>query len=179
MIYYSVDSSGNRSSSSTGNSTVTFTYNALGQVATRTEATGDSVTYAYDHAGRLASQTDSAFTDYTTTSVQRQTLYSYDALNDLTQTIERAAGTTGNDRTTTYTYGAGGRLASMTDAASFVMSYGYDAAGRVKKESWTRTKSDGSTTVTEAKAYRYDAADQRIFLRRLGPSGRCRGRHRR
>ena len=51
----------------------------------------------------------------------------------------------GNDRITiAYGYGAGARLASITDAAGFVHNFGYDTAGQVVEESYTRLKSDGS-----------------------------------
>jgi YD repeat-containing protein len=67
-----------------------------------------------------------------------------------------------SSRVTSFTYGAGGRLATMTDASGFVRTYQYDADGRTLKVGYTRTKSDG-TSVTEAQATRYDAAGRAVF----------------
>jgi YD repeat-containing protein len=59
-----------------------------------------------------------------------------------------AAGNITGSRITTYAYSAGGRLASMNDAAGGTHNYDYDAAGNQVRDSYTRVKSDGST-VTE------------------------------
>jgi len=143
--------------------TIAYAYNGLGQVTSKTEANGDATAYAYDTAGRLRHETTSAFTDHAGASVQRRTSHGYDGLNNLTQTSVGAVGAqTADQRITTYVYGAGGRLASSTDATGFTRGFGYDAAGRVVKESWSRLKSDG-TTLTEATAYRYDAAGRATF----------------
>ncbi len=139
------------------NATITYTYNGLGQVTRKTEANGDYIDYAYDVGGRQSTATKSAFTDHLGTNVQHRTVYEYDGLNNLSRMTERkASGTSADDRLTTFTYGAGGRMASMTDATGFTRSYAYDVTGRVVKESYTRARSDG-TTVTEARAWRYDA----------------------
>ena len=155
LAYATVSSSG-ALASGTGSATVVYSYNGLGEVTRKTEATGDYTDYSYDAGGRQTSVTSSALVDYTGASTQRSTVNSYDGLGNLTRSVQNGT------RTTTYAYGAGGRLAAMTDASGFTRSYGYDAAGRVVKESWTRTRSDGSQA-TEANATRYDAAGRAVF----------------
>lgn len=136
---------------------ITYAYDGLGNVTRKTEATGDYIDYAYDGLGRQTSATASAFTDYTGASVRTMTETKYNGLNDLTRsTVRSLAGTATTDQTTTYTYAGGtGRLLTVTDAAGFTRTYAYDVGGRVLRESYVRTKSDGAT-VAEANVYRYD-----------------------
>jgi YD repeat-containing protein len=134
---------------------ITYTYNGLGEVTSKTEATGESTNYTYDAAGRQTQITQSAFTDYAGASVQNVSVQSYDGLNNLTRTVSNGT------RVTTSSYGAGGRLTSMTDASGFTINYQYDAAGRVVKQSYVRVQADG-TRVTEAKACIYDAVGRTV-----------------
>jgi YD repeat-containing protein len=150
-------------STSSQTAIITYTYNALGLVATRTEANGDVTDYGYDSFGRLTSITGPAYLDQTGTSVRRLTENFHDAFGRVVRTeVNKVGGASGDDRVTTFVYGVGDRLNSSTDAAGFTHYFGYDIAGRVVQDKWTRTKSDGSTTVTEATNYRYDAAGRMI-----------------
>jgi YD repeat-containing protein len=136
------------------NAVITYTYNALGAVLSKTEASGDSIAYAYDKLGRLTSEQRSGYTDHTGASVAPRVEYTYNALNNLSQS--RAVGNaTAADRTTLYTYAAGGLLTAKTDAENFTRTYIYDAAGRVVREQYTRVKPDGAS-VDEAVGYDYD-----------------------
>lgn len=134
---------------STANATITYTYNGLGEVTSKTEATGDKTSYVYDVYGRQTTVNGQGYTDYSGASVTPTTVMSYDGLNNLTSTVANST------LVSTNTYGPGGRLDTSTDASGFTTSYGYDRAGRVVKQSYTRTKSD-DTNVTEARATRYD-----------------------
>ncbi|WP_109807729.1 RHS repeat protein [Sphingosinithalassobacter portus] len=146
-------------SGANANSTIEYTYNGLGQVLTKTEATDETSSYTYDSAGRLTSEARSSFSDGSTT-VTPTTSYRYDGLGNLTRVTQAGSGSLPS-RVTSYTYAAGsGRLLSMTDASGFTRSYGYDAMGRVKKESYTRVSGSG---VTEAQATRYDLAGRVIY----------------
>ncbi len=141
--------------------TVSYLYNGLGQVVRKTEATLDQINYSYDGAGRLITEARAAFVDFNGQSVTPTTQYLYDGLGNLSRTVQ--AGATGAAaRVTTYSYGAGGRLASMTDAAGFTRSYAYDTMGRVKKESYTRATAAGGSA-TDAIATRYDLAGRKIY----------------
>src|SRR5437868_8619562 len=101
--------------------------------------------------------------DHMGSTIRVQTDQYYDALGNVVRTWQHGdVDDYEVDRITTSTVGAGGRLASTTDAAGFTRSYGYDAAGRVVQEQWVRIRSDGSTVVTDATNYRYDAAGRLI-----------------
>jgi YD repeat-containing protein len=167
---WTVSSSNGALSAAGTSSVVTYTYNALGQVLTKVEATGDKVAYAYDQTGRLTKETRTidgqsyAYADQTGANVTPEVVYSYNGLNNLTRTQQgnqatiEASATAG--RITTYAYSAGGRLASMTDAAGGTHSYDYDAAGNQVRDSYARLLkrfSDGSTqSASEAVLYRRD-----------------------
>jgi YD repeat-containing protein len=149
-------------STATQNATITYTYNGLGLVTSKTEANGDLTTYIYDTSGRLMTTKGAAFTDNMGTVIRPQTDFYYDGLGDLVRTVQHGdVYAYAADRVTTSSYGAGGRLLSSTDAGSFVRNYGYDLNGRLLKESWTRVKSDGSS-VSEAMTYRYDLAGRLV-----------------
>ena len=87
-------------------------------------------------------------------SVTPTTTYHYDGLGSLSRSVQ-AGSANAAARTTTYSYGAGGRLASMTDASGFTRNYAYDVMGRVRRESYVRTTSGGAS-VTEATGSAYD-----------------------
>src|SRR5207237_10860166 len=122
-----------------------YTSDGLGNVGTRTEADSDQTTYSYDKIGRLTLETAQSFTDYLGATVAPRTAYVYDGLNNIKSTRLQAGATPNdtNDRITSFTYGAGGRLASMTDAAGQVHNYGYDVAGRPVADRYLHLQSNG------------------------------------
>jgi len=159
LDYYTINTTtGALTQVSGGTATITYTYNAIGQVLTKTEATGDAVTYTYDSAGRLTVESRTAYLDQTGTSVTPTVRYFYDGLGNLTRTTQGGATVGSGDRVTSYTYGKGGRLASMTDPAGYVHTYYYDQVGNKVGEAYDRLKADGTTTVHEGISYQYDAA---------------------
>ncbi|MEN2790519.1 LysM peptidoglycan-binding domain-containing protein [Sphingomonas oligophenolica] len=149
-------------------SIINYTYNALGQVLTKTEPseTGAIATYIYDSDGRLTSEQRASFSDANGTTVTPVTSYAYDAVGDLITSTQ--AGTSSGtyqalQRVTTHRYGEGGRLLSTTDAEGNVHQYFYDVMGRTKKDAYNRLiNSDSSasttstTTVAEAQTTTYD-----------------------
>jgi YD repeat-containing protein len=148
-------------------STVSYAYNGLGQVIYKIEATGDTTLYDYDKGGRLIEEQRQAYMGYENVAVTPKVNYYYNGLNDLARTVQAGAGSTAA-RVTTYAYGAGGRLASMTNAignasgASQAVKdqntrhYVYDLAGRLTLEHYERLKADNSD-VAEGIAYSHDA----------------------
>ena len=158
---YAINASNGALTSVTGTATIQYLYNGLGQVVRKIEATGDQTNYSYDGAGRLAVETRAGFVDFNGQWVSPTTQYLYDGLGNLSRSIQSGA-TNAPTRVTTYSYGAGGRLGSMTDASGFTRYYAYDAAGRVKRESYSRTTAAGGT-VTDAIATRYDLAGRKVF----------------
>jgi YD repeat-containing protein len=152
LAYTTVDAnSGAVNSVNGGNSTISYTYNALGQVKIKIEASGDGTNYIYDNIGRLIRIEGAIFVDYGNNIVQGTLDYSYDALGNLTRSLQNAV------RLTRYTYGAGGRLQSTTDAGGNARVYYYDIAGRKVGEAYDRVKADGSTVAHEGLSYQYDA----------------------
>ncbi|WP_298333308.1 LysM peptidoglycan-binding domain-containing protein [uncultured Erythrobacter sp.] len=150
---------------------VAYTYNGLGQVLTKTEATADvegyrtadSITYAYDDGGRLEYEERSSFVGHTGTTVTPRVDYAYDGLGNLAQSV--AAGAAGvAERVTRYEYNKGGLLSKTTDAQNNVREYFYDKSGRQIVEEYSRsgqkeaslTKFDLLGRVVEQKQARWD-----------------------
>ncbi len=166
-------STGAKTDFTNGTATITYTYNALGEVLTKQEATGDTTTYTYDEFGRQTKVQGAAFTDYQgTANVRHTTEQFYDGLNNLTRTVvqDSTTGTTSItlDHVTQYGYGANGRLDNMIDAQTladgngFLHNYFYDISNRVLADRYTRTKSDGSHD-TNAIATRYDLLGRTVY----------------
>ncbi|RSY78556.1 LysM peptidoglycan-binding domain-containing protein [Sphingomonas koreensis] len=151
---WSIDTGTGTLTADNRNATITYTYNALGQVLTKTEANGDVTTYTYDNAGRLIKETRASYYDYTGALVAPELRYFYNGLDQLTFT--RQVGSSLFHRTTSNTY-EDGRLSSATDASGFTRNYHYDSMGRLVAESYDRQLSNG-TTVREAIFYVHDAA---------------------
>jgi YD repeat-containing protein len=147
--------SGNAVATSAQNATITYTYNNFGEVLSKTEASGDRTDYVYDTYGRMTSRREAAFVNNAGAAVRLTTDLYYDGLNNLVYERPSELNSGADARANRYTYGAGGRLASMSDTNGFTRNYKYDAAGRVVEERYTRTKSNGAT-VTDAKYSTYD-----------------------
>jgi len=159
---------------------VSYTYNGLGQVLTKTEATGDAITYTYDDGGRLISEsrfgydqaTDQLLTygylDHNGAQVTPTANYAYDGLGNLSRTTANAGA---NERISTYEYNAGGLLSKMKDAAGNSHEYFYDASGRQLVDQYSRTQ--GGTVHTEAALTSYDllgrVTEQKV-ARKIGNS---------
>ena len=169
VIAWNVDAAtGALTASASADSIVQYSYNALGQVVSKTVAGAQIATYTYDKTARLTSEARAAFTDANGTTVTPATSYLYDSIGDLVSTTQNgtAAGTyTALDRVTSYRYGEGGRRISMTDAEGYVHTYNYDVMGRVRKDAYNRmlntdtaSWSGSVTTIAEAQTKTYDLA---------------------
>ncbi|WP_371395838.1 polymorphic toxin-type HINT domain-containing protein [Fretibacter rubidus] len=139
----------------TVHSNISYTYNALGQVTRKTEATGEYIDYAYDNQGRMNYETRSAYDDYRdgTTLVSPKVQYLYNGLNDVSRVYKY--GTTGTVASDShYVYAKGGRLTSVTDGNGFVRTYRYDAKGQMVREEYARV-TNGATQI-EGIGYDFD-----------------------
>ncbi len=114
------------------------TWDAQGNLLSRTDANGHTTTFAYDSYGHVVAMTD---------PLGHTTQYTYDTLGRRLSEIDPL----GN--VTTYQVDALGRVLSATDALGQITTYAYDANGNLVAE----TDPLGRTTT-----HAYDAADRRI-----------------
>ena len=155
--------------------TTSFTYNANGQITSKTDPSGGQTTFAYNAAGQLTATTDENGNETTFTRDKRGNAtrkdyadgtfeaFTYDEQGRLTAALDRLARTTffeldarGNLVKTIYpgggtvenTYDAADRLLTTKDQLGRVTTYTYDAVGRVL------TKTDAAGGITR---YTYDA----------------------
>ncbi|MEJ7806260.1 MAG: hypothetical protein WKG03_10125 [Telluria sp.] len=122
----------------TQNTTVTFTYDAVGNLKTVTNGLSHTTTYGYDSLSRRTSETDATATGITkydydgldqlikvTDPRNVVTSYTVNGLGELTQT---SSGDTGS---TISLYDEAGNLTSRTDAKQQTTTYKYDALNRI------------------------------------------------
>jgi RHS repeat-associated protein len=126
---YTYDAAGNElSRTDAKGQTMTFAYDSLSRPTSKSYPDGTAIAWTYDETnhgagiGRLTSLTD----------LQGSESYTYDAMGRATTTTKCVAGScvTGSE-----SFDAAGRLASDTYPDNEVVSYGYDAAGRLSSVS--------------------------------------------
>lgn len=98
-----------------GKVAASYTYDAVGRVASATDSEGHTLGYAYDNLDRLLTTT---YPDGTTTANTWTNL-------DITAVKDRLG------RVTQYAYNANRKLIAVTDPAGNVTRYGYDRANRL------------------------------------------------
>jgi RHS repeat-associated protein len=148
-----------------------YTYDAVGQLLTMTDALNYSTNYSYDLVGRQITVTDplNRVTSYSYDAAGQQhsvtdgnghaTFYGYDALGRLTQTNfpDNSTAITNYDavgrvtkridqagKATSYTYDPAGRLASVANPLGQTTSYVYNLRGDLSGV----TDTDGHTTLS-------------------------------
>ena len=132
---YEYDSSGNVTKVRyADNTTMTLTYTAGGDIASITDALGNTETYTYSGHSLTEFRDKNGHT----------TSYTYNALG-LPITVTDALG-----NQTTYAYDDKGRQLSVTDAEGGVTSFEYDAVGRIVAE---HTKVSDTATATTKHTY--------------------------
>jgi RHS repeat-associated protein len=114
-------------------------------VASSTDADGNTTRFSYDANGNLASLTDP---DGNTTS------WTYDGSNRVTSETD-ALGDTQH-----YAYDADGNLVRYTDANGQIRQYQYDQNGRVTSETWYANATDAANgqNPEDTIVYEYDSA---------------------
>jgi len=123
--------------------TIVYTYNGLGEVTRKTEATLDFTAYTYDVEGRQTAVTLTSFVDYTGATVSPTTQTFYDGLNNVVLTRQGGAvQDPTNDHYTHYAY-VNGRLDNMHDANNVLYTYVYGAAGYLNDTLYLRTTNTG------------------------------------
>jgi RHS repeat-associated protein len=137
----------------TGTTPVTYTYDADGNVATKTDARGIIITYSYDVLNRLTGRTYSngdpavTYTYDQATCVGQSPCYNIGRRTSMTDaagsellsydTMGREWGeqrtTNSIPMTTTYTYNLNGNLATLTYPSGRMVTYTTDSSGRPAK----------------------------------------------
>lgn len=116
-ISFTYDARGNMLTRTDGASRVqTLTYDAQDRLRTQTLPDGSVTTYAYDPAGFLSSVTDAR---------GLQTRYAYNGFGQVTSLNSPDTGLS------TYSYDVAGRLSTQTRANGRSIAYGWDALGRL------------------------------------------------
>ncbi len=166
----------------TGAANIVYTYNGLGEVKSKVEATGDKIEYQYDNQGRLERQLDAVTLDVGTNGtaqVRHVSYFYYDANNNLARTVERAeagtsvggaAGTVGtyaagysasDDRVNMFGYN-GNKLQWTQDPLGNQRNSWYDIMGRKTHDYYQRANSAGVVDTVnanfEGSLTSYDAA---------------------
>ena len=168
---YTYDGSNRLASKQTPFGTLSYTYDAAGNVLTlrSSNANGVSVDYTYDGLNRLATVKDNRQTAGVTTysydangnleSVtypnQVRTTYAYNALNRLTN-MTAVKGSTGLANYA-YTLGPAGNRLSVTEQNGRTATYTYDALYRLTGETIS-----GDALTNGAIGYTYDAVGNRL-----------------
>ncbi|OSZ68873.1 hypothetical protein CAP40_10145, partial [Sphingomonas sp. IBVSS2] len=144
---YGVDIYSGQLYGTSGTATISYSYNGLGQVTRKTEATGDYIDYSYDATGRLTQESRAPYKEYYNGDdpIRPTVRYYYNGVNNLTMTRQGAEDLNGGDRITRYIYGAGQRLLTMIDPSGAVFDHYYDLAGNLVRQNYSRQKSDGSS----------------------------------
>lgn len=127
--------------------TITYAFNNLNQIISRTPTSENAVTYAYDLLGRLTQEQRSA--DSVTNT------YTYDALG-------RRLTDSQTNGSATYQYDAAGRLTRITWPDAFYVTYDHDVAGNI-----TAIRENGATSGAGVLAtYSYDSQGRRTSITR-------------
>jgi RHS repeat-associated protein len=115
-----------------------FTYDANGNMASRTDALGRTTSYTYDSFGHKLSMTTPTPASLTG-SAASTTSYGYDALGNLTSTTAPLGRDTGS------AYDVNGNKVSDTDARGNTTNYVYDALNRLVETDYPTTPATKST----------------------------------
>jgi RHS repeat-associated protein len=102
-----------------------YTYNSQHKPLTVTSTSGQTMTYAYNARGQLLSMTTPPRAGITE---NRTTAYAYDTNGYLQSVTGPAPGAT-----TTYTYDGYGRVRTVTNSDNYTLTYDYDALDRTTK----------------------------------------------
>ncbi|WP_081064336.1 LysM peptidoglycan-binding domain-containing protein [Burkholderia stagnalis] len=135
--------------------TTRYVYDGEGHLLRKTDANGSQFDFTYDALGRQTSQMLPQFVDHLNRQVRSRISFEYDGLNQVVKETKHGDA----DQVTTYAYGAGGRMASKTNALGVVTQFGYDAAGNTVLVSFLRADADGRKQLDET-GIGYDAANR-------------------
>ncbi|HAM50579.1 MAG TPA: hypothetical protein DCP92_07725 [Nitrospiraceae bacterium] len=116
------------------NATTTSTYDANGNLLSKTDAKGNTTTYTYDSNGNMLTMTD---------ALNNTTTYTYNQYGQMTSATDPQ----GN--LTVYNFDSSGNLLSVTDPSGAKTIYQYDQRGNVV----STTSASGQTTTISYDSY--------------------------
>jgi RHS repeat-associated protein len=159
-VGYNAKTSG---STTTYDSTVNYTYDAVGRMTKAVDSTGGTITRTYDDLDRLTSETSPQGTityvydaagRMTSAQVTGQTamVYAYDNANHLLSITQ-------GSKITSFTYDADGRRTTIKLPNGISGAYTYDSRSNVLSITYTK----GATTVGNL-TYTYDSLGQRTSM---------------
>lgn len=139
-----------------------YLFNTSGKLSQQKNRIGQQLNLAYDGNGRLAtitepisgalltfSYTTAGLLNKVTDTLNRQVSFNYDASNNLATITDL------NNKTTTYTYNADGRvLTAIDDEGNTIFTNTYDSQGRVA------TQDDALASTTQLAVFNYDETVQ-------------------
>jgi RHS repeat-associated protein len=163
------------SATSPDTGTTSYTRDVAGRLSTATFADGRIVSYGWDVLDRILFRASGGVVDrfnydegsYGKGRVARiedatgQTTYAYNASGQLTEQKNTIYGT---NFTTAWNYNPLGQLASLTYPTGLVVSYGYDAVGRMANVS----SNLGGNWSTLANSFLYQPATDAVYAWRFG-----------
>ncbi len=129
-----------------GGQSGSFTYDAVGNVASHTTFKGDTITFTYDTLNRVATKTVPV--SGAAGTLNNTTTYSYTPTGQVASVLDTRG-------TTTYSYDARDRLTQGVHPEGWTVTYGYDAAGNRSSIS-----TQFSTEAAKTTSFEYDAANR-------------------
>ncbi len=175
ITHYGYDGRGRLETKQTPQGTLSYTYDAMGNLASTASSNtnGASVAYAYDTLNRLSTVTDNRLS-----AGANQTTYSYDAVGNLQgyvypnavstsyayNTLNRLTTATIGTASTSlasyaYTLGAAGNRTSVTEKSGRTVAYTYDDLYRLTNET---IANDANAYNNGTLGYTYDAVGNRL-----------------
>jgi RHS repeat-associated protein len=131
-----------------------FTYDANGNMASRTDALGRTTSYTYDAFGHKLSMTTPTPTSGIGSALSTTT-YQYDAMGNLLQTSAPLG------RTTSSAYDSNGNKVSDTDANGYVTHYVYDNLNRLVETDYPSDAQTPPTKATKTYDFRNNVIDEK------------------
>ena len=123
--------------------------NSPGLCTTVTDEAGNSRQSCADALGRMTSVWEAP----TATGYNFETVYAYDALNDLLSVIQEGGSSSSNWRIRSFVYDSLSRLTSATNPESGTIAYAYDANSNVASKTAPLENQTGASTVQTTYAY--------------------------
>jgi len=157
-----------------------YSYDAMGNLVSTTDAMGNTAYCYYNESGQLTAKVGQS-----TTTGRPATTYRYDALGQLVESRQWAAGAmaadarqyslkgaTANDIIMNDAYDLDGHLILQVDGTGHMTNYSYDANGNIAR-SWQLLTQADKTVVLQDKRYTYDAENHATQSTTFKTNGQC------